>query len=101
MRKIQPAIRSFLQITLVVPTPKREEAITKVFLPGRQRFLDRIPGAVTMDLLVREEDLQVLHGFDTMENASAYLKSPIGKEILGQLAEISDGKPSIAVYNVD
>jgi len=27
--------------------------------------------------LVRDEDVQVLHGFDTEQNANAYLQSPL------------------------
>jgi hypothetical protein len=36
-------------------------------------FLDKIKGAMTKELLIRDEDVQVLHGFDSVENAKAYL----------------------------
>lgn len=45
----------------------------------RQPFLDTINGALTKNLLVRDEDVQVLHGFDSAENAQAYLSSELFK----------------------
>ena len=101
MRKIQPAVRAYLQITLQISQPRREEAITKVYLPNRQRFLERVEGAVSMDMLVREEDIQVLVGFDTPENARAYLASSAGKEITSQLAGYAKKEPVTAIYDVD
>ncbi len=101
MRQIQPAVRAYLQMTLQIPQTKREEAITKVYLPNRQRFLERVAGAVSMDMLVREEDLQILVGFDTLENARAYLASSAGKEITSQLAGYARKEPVTAFYDVD
>jgi hypothetical protein len=101
MRKIQPAIRGFVQVTLAIPESRREEAITRIFLPARQRFLDRSPGAVSMDLLVREEDVQLLHGFDTFENSRVYLDSGFFRDLIGQLGETAEKEPVTALYNVD
>lgn len=101
MRKIQPAIRAFLQVTLIIPAARREEAISRVFLPARPRLLERVPGAVSIDFLVRDKDVQVLQGFDTFENASAYLESGIFKEFIGQLGDLAEKEPVIALYNVD
>lgn len=42
-------------------------AAVKVYTDYRQPFLDTIEGALTKDLLVRDEDVQVLHGFDSVE----------------------------------
>ena len=101
MRKIQPAVRSFLQMTLLVSQARREEAITKVYLPNRQRFLERVEGAVSMDLLFREEDIQVLVGFDTLEHARSSLESPAGKEMVSQFAGFTREAPRTALYDVD
>ena len=46
-------------------------AAAKVYTDYRQQFLDTIKGAVAKDLLIRDEDVQVLHGFDSIENAKA------------------------------
>lgn len=101
MRKIQPAIRGFLQVTLSIPAPRREKAISRIFLPARQHFLERVLGAVSMDMLVRDEDVQVLHGFDTYENARTYLNSGVFKEFMAQLGETADKEAIAALYNVD
>ncbi|MFA5515544.1 MAG: hypothetical protein WDA20_04590 [Desulfuromonadales bacterium] len=101
MRKIQPAVRAYLQISLPVPPERRDEAITKVFLPSRQRFDELAEGAVSIDLLVRNEDLQVLAGFDTLEHARAFEKSPAGRDLTGQLTKLAEKEPTVALYNVD
>ncbi|WP_137940302.1 hypothetical protein [Chitinivorax sp. B] len=40
-------------------------------------FLNTIAGAKSKELLVRDEDVQVQHGFDSQENAYAYLQSEL------------------------
>lgn len=101
MRKIQPAIRAYLQITLDIPEPKREGAITRVYLPNRPRFLERTEGAVAMDVLLRPEDAQLLIGFDTLDHAKAYRDGSSGQEILAQFSEFTAGTPAVALYTVD
>ena len=54
-------------------------AAAKVYIDYRQPFLDTIEGALTKDLLIRDEDVQVLHGFDSAEHAQAYLSSGMFK----------------------
>ena len=68
------AVKTYLQITMDIPENNREAA-GKVYTDYRQPFLDTIPGAETKQLLVRDEDGQVLHGFDSVEHAQDYLKS--------------------------
>jgi len=63
---------SYLQITLHVKAADRPKA-AGVYMKYKQPFLDQIAGAKTKQLLVRDEDVQVLHGFDTIEHAKAYL----------------------------
>ncbi len=101
MRKIQPSVRAYLQISLPVPQSRRDEAITRIFLPGRQRFAEQAEGGVSMDMLVRNEDIQVLAGFDTLESARLFQNSPAGKELLGQLAAMAEKNPGTAIYTVD
>lgn len=101
MRKIQPAVRAYLQLQLIIPEERRDDMITKVFLPARQRFIERSEGAVSMDVLARAEDVQVLVGFDTLERARAYLEGPASKDLAGQLTEYAAAELSVALYAVD
>lgn len=67
-------IKAYLEITMKIGKEKRPAAV-KIYTDYRQPFLDTIPGALTKNLLVRDEDVQVLHGFDCIENATEYLSS--------------------------
>jgi len=64
---------AYLEITLNIEKDNRPKA-AGVYNKYRQQFLDKTPGATSKQLLVREEDVQVLHGFSTVENAKAYLE---------------------------
>ena len=68
------AVKAYLQVTMVIPE-KNRAAAAKVYADYREPFLKTIPGAETKDLLIRDEDVQVLHGFDSVEHAKAYLDS--------------------------
>ena len=69
-------VKAYLQITMKISNDNRP-AVAKVYTDYRQPFLDTIKGALTKDLLIRDEDVQVLHGFDSAENAQAYLSSEL------------------------
>ena len=69
-------VKAYLQITMKISNDNRPAA-AKVYTDYRQPFLDTIKGALTKDLLIRDEDVQVLHGFDSAENAQAYLSSEL------------------------
>ncbi|MCM1316097.1 MAG: hypothetical protein NC235_11225 [Clostridiales bacterium] len=43
----------------------------------RQPFLDNVEGALTKELLVCDEDVQVIHGFDSMGNTQRLILTPI------------------------
>lgn len=61
-------VKAYLEITLYIEEEKRAAAVT-VFTDYREPFLTQIEGALTKDLLVRDEDVQVLHGFADLEAA--------------------------------
>lgn len=63
----------FLQITLKIAAIDRAVA-TWVYQEYKAVFLDTITitGAKSKELLIRDEDVQVLHSFDSTENANAY-----------------------------
>lgn len=90
---------AYLEITLKVKQQNRAAA-AKVYSDYRQPFLKGIKGAKTKALLVRNDDVQVLHGFDTVENASAYLKSDLfNGDIVGKLKPLLEDEPEIRIYN--
>ena len=64
-------VTAYLEITMKINEANRPAA-AKVYTDYRGPFLEQIPGALTKDLLIRDEDVQVLHGFDSVEHAQAY-----------------------------
>ena len=69
-------VKAYLEVTMTV-NPENRAAAAKVYHDYRQPFLDTIAGALTKELLIRSEDVQVIHGFDSLEHAKAYLKSEL------------------------
>ena len=59
------SVKAYLEITMTI-NPDKRPAAAKVYTDYRQPFLDTIEGALTKELLVRDEDVQVIHGFDSM-----------------------------------
>ena len=72
-------VNAYLQITMKIKENDRPSA-AKVYFDYREPFLQTIDGALTKNLLVRDEDVQVLHGFDSKEHAGAYLESEMFKK---------------------
>ena len=73
----------------------------KVYTDYRQPFLDTIEGALTKDLLIRDEDVQVLHGFDTVEHAQNYLSSEMFKnDVFVGLKPLWNADPEVKIYTV-
>src|SRR5574342_796184 len=68
--------KAYLEITIKVPAKDRVKA-GEVYTKYKQPFLSTIPGAESKELLIREEDVQVLHGFDSRASAESYLKSAL------------------------
>jgi hypothetical protein len=93
-------VKAYLQITMKIKESDRAAA-AKVYTDWRQPFLDTIPGALTKQLLVRDEDVQVLHGFDNAEHAAAYLKSEMfTKHVAPGLSPYFQADPEIRVFTV-
>ena len=92
--------KAYLQITMVIGNPNRQAA-GKVYADYREPFLDQIKGAVSKELLVRDEDVQVLHGFDSVENAKAYLGSELFKnDVFVRLKPLWSADPDVKIYSV-
>jgi len=90
----------YLQITLTISEINRAAA-ADVYRQYKAPFLDTIAGAKSKDLLVRDEDVQVLHGFDTVENARAYLQSALfNQDVVAALTPLLDAAPEVRIYQV-
>ena len=91
---------AFLQITLKV-TSENRGAAAAVYAKYKKPFLDGIAGAKSKELLIRDEDVQVLHGFDSEENAQAYLSTDIfSNDVVGELKPLLEADPEIRIYSV-
>ncbi len=91
---------AFLQITLKVDTDNRAAAAA-VYTKYKQPFLASVPGAETKELLIRDEDVQVLHGFASEDNARAYLTSDIFRnDVVGELGGLLEADPVVSIYSV-
>lgn len=92
--------KAYLEITMVIANANRPAA-AKVYTDYRQPFLSQINGAVSKELLIRDEDVQVLHGFDSVENAKAYLDSEMfKKDVFTGLRPLWTGAPEVRIYSV-
>ncbi len=90
----------YLQITLKIANANRAAA-AGVYQKYKAPFLDTIKGAQSKELLVRDEDVQVQHGFDTVENANAYLQSDLfTADVVGGLKPLLDAAPDVRIYSV-
>ncbi|MGC7873304.1 hypothetical protein ACPUYX_17475 [Desulfosporosinus sp. SYSU MS00001] len=92
-------VKAYLEITMKIKDTNRPAA-AKVYADYRQPFLQEIKGAVTKELLIRDEDVQVLHGFDSVENAKAYLDSEMFKnDVFVGLKPLWSADPDVKIYS--
>lgn len=93
-------IGAYLQITLQVNDNDRAAAAA-VYTKYRQPFLDTISGAISKQLLVREDDVQVLHGFSSVAEAEGYLKSDLfNQDVVVELKPYFQAAPDVRIYAV-
>ncbi len=91
-------VRAYLEIALKVE-PANRPAAAGVYTKYRQPFLDAVPGAVSKQLLIRDEDVVVLHGFDTTQHASDYLKSELfNNDVVVELKPLLAANPEVRIY---
>ena len=91
-------MQTYLQVTLEVAN-KNRDAAGEVYEKYKDPFLNTVPGAQSKALLVRKEDVQVLHGFSSMEAAESYLKSDLfNKDVVSALTPLLDAAPEIRIY---
>lgn len=93
-------VKAYLEVTMTI-NPANRPAAAKVYTDYRQPFLDTIEGALTKELLIRDEDVQVIHGFDSMEHAKAYLDTELFKsKVVPGLQPTWAADPDIRFYEV-
>ncbi len=91
-------MKTYLQITLKV-AEKNRKAAAGVYAKYRAPFLDTVSGAKSKELLVRDDDVQVLHGFSNKEAAESYLESDMfSNDIVGELGPLLDADPDVRIY---
>jgi quinol monooxygenase YgiN len=89
---------AFLEITMKVSSANRPKA-GAIYAKYRQPFLSTVPGAGSKDLLIRDEDVQVLHSFDSRASAENYLASPLfAKDVVSELKPLLAAEPEIRIY---
>lgn len=96
----EPAVpHAFLEITLKVD-PKNRPAAAQVYAKYKQPFLAHVRGALSKQLLLRDDDVQVLHGFDSAEHAQAYLSSSLfTDDVVTALKPLLAVPPEVRVYS--
>ncbi|MFZ6777706.1 hypothetical protein ACO0LD_12820 [Undibacterium sp. Ji83W] len=95
------AEKAYLEITLKVD-PKDRAAAAAIYSKLKQPFLGKIPGAKSKELLVRDDDVQVLHGFTTRKQAEAYLSSDLfTKDVVVSLKPLLKADPEVRIYSAD
>lgn len=88
----------YLQITMTIPLEKRTTA-AEIYQKYKPPFLNTIQGAVSKELLVRELDVQVIHGFETLNNAESYLQSELfTNDVVIELKPLFTTAPDIRIY---
>ena len=93
-------VKAYLEITMKIDEANRPAA-AKVYNDYRKPFLDTIQGALTKDLLIRDEDVQVLPGFDSTAHAQAYLSSAMFQnDVFVGLKPLWSADPDVKIYVV-
>jgi hypothetical protein len=95
------AEKAYLEITLKVDAQDRAAA-GAIYSKYKKPFLTKIPGAKSKELLIRDDDVQVLHGFATRKQAEAYLSSEIfTKDVVVNLKPLLKADPEVRIYSVN
>jgi ethanolamine utilization protein EutP (predicted NTPase) len=91
---------AYLEITLKVNEADRATA-AGVYLKYKQPFLKQVTGAVSKELLIRTDDVQVLHGFKTQADAEAYLKTDLfNNDVVTALKPYLQASPEVRIYTI-
>ena len=90
---------AYLQITLKIKNENRAAAAA-IYSKYKQPLLDSVSGATSKALLIRDDDVQVLHGFSSEEKAEAYLSSELfANDAVRELKDLLDADPEVRIYS--
>ena len=68
---------------------------------NKEPFLNQVKGATSKELLLRTEDVQVLHGFESEADAKAYLTTEIFQnDVVRELKPYLESNPEIRIYSL-
>ncbi|MFK8039083.1 MAG: hypothetical protein AB8B74_12385 [Crocinitomicaceae bacterium] len=91
---------AYLEITLDIK-PENRGSAAGIYLKYKQPFLTQINGATSKELLLRTEDVQVLHGFESEDQAKAYLTTKLFEnDVVRELKPFLQSNPEIRIYSV-
>lgn len=92
--------KAFLEISLKIDDADRTNAAA-VYTRYKEPFLTNIKGALSKELLLRSEDVQVLHGFESTRDAEAYLGSDLFvQDVVVALKPYLKDNPDVRIYSV-
>ena len=92
--------KAYLKIALKISEANRPAA-AGVYAKYKQPFLDTIKGAVSKELLIRNENVAVLHGFNTVADAEGYLVSGLfSNDVVTGLKPFLEDNPIVEIYTV-
>lgn len=95
------AEKAYLEITLKI-APQDRPAAGAIYAKYKKPFLSKISGAQSKQLLMRDDDVQVLHGFATRKQAEAYLNSDLfTKDVVVGLKPLLTADPDVRIYSVN
>jgi hypothetical protein len=90
--------KALLEITMKVSDANRPKA-GAIYAKYKPPFLATVPGAESKDLLLRAEDVQVLHSFDSRASAEKYLASKLfAVDVVEELKPYLLANPEIRIY---
>ena len=90
----------YLQISLDI-APQDRPAAAPVYNRYKGPFLAQVKGSQSKELLVRDQDVQVLHGFESVEHANAYMLSTLfTQDVVTALKPLLRASPDIRIYAI-
>lgn len=93
--------KAYLEITLKID-PQDRAAAGAVYTKYKKPFLTTISGAESKELLIRDDDVQVLHGFASRKQAEAYLNSNLfNKDVVVNLKPLLKADPEVRIYSTN
>ncbi len=99
-RIIHVMAKTYLEITFKVADAKREQAV-EIYKQYKTTILQTFESALSMELLVHVEGIQLLIGFNSVENAQEYLLSTLfNDKLVVALKPFMQGAPDVKIYSV-